>query len=206
MDSICAAKAERACANLKHNLVSLVRMVEVGIALVIVSWFSTRIPFAIRISSDFFRCACALAFSPRFVFLLGNAIVLTLFAKSGNKTISHDHRRSDEVLEEGKRCDELCDHSSCVRVFKRSPSDSEMMRCSDCERLEQKELRRSETENSKSWRGEIGEAETMTTTTTTTTTPTTTQMSDEELRDRVEAFIAKQLRFHIEETMILSEN
>ncbi|KAK9136312.1 hypothetical protein Syun_015642 [Stephania yunnanensis] len=121
---------------------------------------------------------------------------------------SHDHHRSDEVLEEGKRCDELSDHSSgVIRVFKRSRSDSEMTRCSDCERLEEKELRRSETENSKSWRVEIVEAETMTTTTTTaTTTLTTTQMSDEELRDRVEAFIAKQLRFRIEETMISSEN
>ncbi|KAJ8439763.1 hypothetical protein Cgig2_009587 [Carnegiea gigantea] len=59
------------------------RLVEVCVLLVFLSWFSTRLPFAIKISGEYFWRFSALILSPASIFLLGNAIVVTLLAKSG---------------------------------------------------------------------------------------------------------------------------
>ncbi|KAJ4963482.1 hypothetical protein NE237_023421 [Protea cynaroides] len=66
-----------------RKMTNLFRCVEVCVALVLLSWFSTRLPVAVRISGEYFQELCLVLVSPRFVFLAGNVIILTLFAKSG---------------------------------------------------------------------------------------------------------------------------
>ncbi|KAK1301827.1 hypothetical protein QJS10_CPB12g00040 [Acorus calamus] len=82
-----SVKAEKSTAMKRYRRIqklrNLFRAAELLSAVVFFSWFSLRIPFAARIAGDYLRRLSSLLVSPRFVFLLGNAIVLTLFAKSG---------------------------------------------------------------------------------------------------------------------------
>lgn len=66
-----------------QSLAKLFRFVEVCILLVFLSWLSTRLPFVVRISGEYFRKLISLILSPISIFFLGNAIVVTLLAKSG---------------------------------------------------------------------------------------------------------------------------
>ncbi|KAG0458268.1 hypothetical protein HPP92_023425 [Vanilla planifolia] len=61
----------------------LLRCIEAAAAVLLLSYSSAYIPTAARNSGEFLRRAAAFFVSPRFVFLLGNAIVLVLF-KSGH--------------------------------------------------------------------------------------------------------------------------
>ncbi|CAL9122176.1 unnamed protein product [Musa textilis] len=77
---------------------TLLRCLEAVAGLLLFSWFSARLPAAARLSVDFLRRLAAVLLSPRFIFLLGNAIVLLLFAKSGHLSpslllllLSHHH-------------------------------------------------------------------------------------------------------------------
>ncbi|KAF8410568.1 hypothetical protein HHK36_003099 [Tetracentron sinense] len=80
-------KVEKANAMLRYHrlrkIANLFRFVEICVALIMLSWFSTRLPIAIRISGEYFRDLCVVLVSPLFVFFVGNAIIITLFAKSG---------------------------------------------------------------------------------------------------------------------------
>lgn len=80
-------KAEKAKALLKFNrlrtIANLFRLVEIFLVVVLLSWISSRLPFLVKISSDYFRRLIALILSPLFIFLITNAIVITLLAKSG---------------------------------------------------------------------------------------------------------------------------
>ncbi|XP_043705115.1 uncharacterized protein LOC122654924 [Telopea speciosissima] len=83
-DNVKAEKAKAMQRSLRlQKMANLFLYVEVCIALLLLSWFSTRLPFAVRISGEYFRELCLVLVSPCFVFLAGNAIILTLFAKSG---------------------------------------------------------------------------------------------------------------------------
>ncbi|XP_021717846.1 uncharacterized protein LOC110685606 [Chenopodium quinoa] len=66
-----------------QSLAKLFRFVEVCIVLVFLSWLSAHLPFAVRISGEYFRKLVSLILCPTSIFLLGNAIVVTLLAKSG---------------------------------------------------------------------------------------------------------------------------
>lgn len=61
----------------------LLRYIEAAAALILFSYSSTHISAAARNSGEFLRQAASILISPRFVFFLGNAIVLVLL-KSGN--------------------------------------------------------------------------------------------------------------------------
>ncbi|KAG9449704.1 hypothetical protein H6P81_009669 [Aristolochia fimbriata] len=80
-------KAEKAMAMRRYRriqkLANIFRCVEVFVGLVFLTWISFRLPIAIKISGDISRQLLNLIVSPRFVFLLGNAIIITLVAKSG---------------------------------------------------------------------------------------------------------------------------
>ncbi|KAJ8770784.1 hypothetical protein K2173_021431 [Erythroxylum novogranatense] len=79
-------KAEKASAmrsyNQLPNLTRLFRVIEFCLALLCLSWASTRVPFAVRISREVFRRVAGIVSNPLFVFMLCNAIVATLFVKS----------------------------------------------------------------------------------------------------------------------------
>ncbi|KAH0701679.1 hypothetical protein KY285_015957 [Solanum tuberosum] len=59
------------------------RVVEFCFVVLLLLWISTRLPFAVRISGEYFRQIVGLLLSPVFIFILCNFIVLILLLKSG---------------------------------------------------------------------------------------------------------------------------
>lgn len=80
-------KAEKASAMLRYNrlqtLKKLFRLIELCLALVLLSWIFTRLPFALKISSEYCRRLAEVIACPLFVFVVCNSIIITLFVKSG---------------------------------------------------------------------------------------------------------------------------
>lgn len=65
------------------SVAKLFRIVEFGVGIFVLLWSSTRLPFAVKISGEYFRQLMSIILSPLFIFLISNVIVLTLFFKSG---------------------------------------------------------------------------------------------------------------------------
>lgn len=65
------------------SVAKLFRIVEFGVGIFVLLWSSTRLPFAVKISGEYFRQLISIILSPLFIFLISNVIVLTLFFKSG---------------------------------------------------------------------------------------------------------------------------
>lgn len=61
----------------------MLRVVEVCVVLVLISRLSLKLPVAVKNSSEYLREFSLAMNSPRFVFLIGNVIIITLFAQSG---------------------------------------------------------------------------------------------------------------------------
>ncbi|XP_050365834.1 uncharacterized protein LOC126784411 [Argentina anserina] len=80
-------KAEKANAVLRYRQLrkigNLFRLLEVFVVLLLISRLSLQLPNAVMNSSFYFRDISGIMFSPRFVFVIGNIIVIILFAKSG---------------------------------------------------------------------------------------------------------------------------
>ncbi|KAK8529947.1 hypothetical protein V6N13_102837 [Hibiscus sabdariffa] len=64
------------------KMANLLRFVEVCILLVLISRFTTHLPVAVRNSGEYFHGLSVVLVSPRFVFVVGNAIIITLFVKA----------------------------------------------------------------------------------------------------------------------------
>lgn len=81
-------KMEKANAKLRHRrlhkITAMFRLMEFCILLIIVSRFTVQLPVAFKLSGEYFRGFSVTAVSPGLVFILGNAIVLVLFLKSGH--------------------------------------------------------------------------------------------------------------------------
>ncbi|KAK7312323.1 hypothetical protein VNO77_36101 [Canavalia gladiata] len=93
-------QSEKANAILKHRklrrVASLLRLVEVCAVLIFISRFSLQLPVAVRSSSEYFRDLSLFMNSPRFVFLIGNLIIITLFAQSGQFSAQASRRNVQE--------------------------------------------------------------------------------------------------------------
>ncbi|KAG2705673.1 hypothetical protein I3760_05G067300 [Carya illinoinensis] len=81
-------KAEKANAlMLRHRqlqkIANLCRVIEVCVVLVLISRLSMQLALAVKNSTGYFRDVKLVLLSPRFVFFVGNVIIITLFAKSG---------------------------------------------------------------------------------------------------------------------------
>ncbi|XP_012480355.1 uncharacterized protein LOC105795324 [Gossypium raimondii] len=92
-------KLEKKNAMLKHhqlyNTANLLRFVEVFVLLVVIFRFTTtHLPVAVKNSGEYFRGLSVTLVSPRFVFVVGNIIIITLFVKAG-KFSSHDLTTTD---------------------------------------------------------------------------------------------------------------
>ncbi|XP_010530822.1 PREDICTED: uncharacterized protein LOC104807305 [Tarenaya hassleriana] len=189
---------------------SLFRLIELLLLLVLVSKLYFRIPVAVKFSGDAFREAAVFLVSPRFVFVLGNAIVITLFAKSGRYSGGHDpsntaamvdvyqelikksEKRSEmERYEINKRGEErrLVEEKRVERICRRIQSEKSFeavkpeARGGKLKRYESDKYLRicdSDKELVKCSYPEDG-------------------MSNEEFRDKIEAFIARQKRFQKDE-------
>ncbi|KAJ8429815.1 hypothetical protein Cgig2_004399 [Carnegiea gigantea] len=100
-----AIKIEKAKAMQRYRtfkkIATIVRSLEIFVVVVLISWSvfrsSAYLPVAINFSGAFLRRVSSLLFCPHFVFLLGNAIIITLFANSREKTSSEKSVR-DEIF------------------------------------------------------------------------------------------------------------
>ncbi|KAF6144233.1 hypothetical protein GIB67_004906 [Kingdonia uniflora] len=211
-------KAEKSKAMIKYNRLrkirNLFRLIELLLALVLLTWVTTQLPFAIKA----FKQLLLVLISPKFVFLIGNAIVVTLFAKSRNfsnqnppsgtqiyeEFVKNSEKyhvlQEEEVLFEDKQT--VCEEKTTTvksfdvgrKTFRRTQSEKVKANNNNvCERL-RKELRRSETDvcanaevlSEKSREREGGRGQ---------------EMSNEEFQKAIDEFIARQMRFRREETM-----
>ncbi|KAK7352106.1 hypothetical protein VNO80_17523 [Phaseolus coccineus] len=64
-----------------RKIANVLRYAEMCVVLVLVSRLSINLPSTLKNSTDYFRIFMG---SPRFVFFLGNVIIITLFAQSGH--------------------------------------------------------------------------------------------------------------------------
>jgi len=106
-------KAQKACGSYQSknegertsamlHIAKLFRYSELCLAVVLVSWAFARVPFAVRISGEYFRQLSGVIASPLFVFLLCNVIIVTLLAKSGRFFCQNQsgHNGETELYEE----------------------------------------------------------------------------------------------------------
>ncbi|XP_060217310.1 uncharacterized protein LOC132644722 [Lycium barbarum] len=79
-------KVEKVNAVLRYKkcerVTTLFRFIELCIFIVIISRSSTQLPFTFKLSIEYFKGLGVTLISPRFVFVLGNVIVIILFLKS----------------------------------------------------------------------------------------------------------------------------
>ncbi|GMI83591.1 hypothetical protein HRI_002028400 [Hibiscus trionum] len=103
-------KLEKRNATLKHRqlrkVASLLRFLEFCVVLILISRFTFHLPVAFKSSGEYFRGLSLFLVSPRFVFIVGNVIVITLFVKAGQ--FSPQDRTSgtdlyDEFVEKSKK-------------------------------------------------------------------------------------------------------
>lgn len=208
-------KAEKANAILRYNqlrkIANLFRFVEVLVILILVSRLSLHIPHAVKNSGGYVRGLTLALFSPRFVFVLGNVIVITLFVKSGQfssrdsakRFTEHDLydefvKSSGEKSQRAFRDKKPSIPETRVVVAERIKNETVEIRRSNSAIIERPKkaksvLKRSETEKFEKKNEKSGEKsdeclfypEDL--------------MSGDEFRLKVEAFIARQQRFRMEE-------
>ncbi|KAK7386541.1 hypothetical protein VNO78_26849 [Psophocarpus tetragonolobus] len=86
-------KAEKPNAIRRYNIFAFIsktiRILELCIALVLLSWILTRLPFALALSAQFLRRLFSLAASPLVVFAVSNAIIAALVAQSRRLPAPH---------------------------------------------------------------------------------------------------------------------
>ncbi|KAM1151787.1 hypothetical protein FF1_034486 [Malus domestica] len=213
-------KAEKANAILKYRqlrkIAKLFRLIEVLAVLLLLSRFSVQLPQAVKNSASYFKDISGFMVSPRFVFVVGNVIVIILYAKSGRfsaKDSSTDSSGGDlyeEFVQNSEKNQKLrgdgieyqaikkrpedsivseqAPHTSEVKKFTRSQSENlERAVCKSSRHL----LKRSETEkfkeNVQSGGKLVGSVY------------PEDGMSNEEFRSKVESFIARQQKFRLQE-------
>uniref|UniRef100_A0A7N0V2I7 DUF4408 domain-containing protein n=1 Tax=Kalanchoe fedtschenkoi TaxID=63787 RepID=A0A7N0V2I7_KALFE len=193
-----------------YKVRKLVKLLEILSALILVLWSSTRLPVAVKLLAESAKQLCALLLSTPSVFLIGNAIVVALVgsfqsspgpnpdpyeefverSRRMTQTQSHEVELEKQSEEEDSSSaaaaatvPESVDVSevSKVKRYRRTQSESVVLVRPDV----RKELRRSRTgdvgmEGKLAWekRSEVVD-----------------DLSGDEFRRRVEAFIAKQQRF-----------
>ncbi|KAL3614052.1 hypothetical protein CASFOL_042126 [Castilleja foliolosa] len=181
-------KVEKPNTNSKHRsitkLSTLFRFLELFVFVIIVSQFSTQFSFSFNRNGEYFRGISVTLISPRFVFLVGNAIVVVLLLISGQFSTEKGRKSVDFYDEYVEKSQNKSQHKfSRVGYYeaKTTTKKKTMSRCKSenyMERVSVKDLRRSVSEKCRKREEE---------------------MSGEEFRRTVEAFIARQKSFLKEE-------
>ncbi|KAG4939257.1 hypothetical protein AAZX31_16G121200 [Glycine max] len=214
-------KAEKANAIRRHNndifavFSKALRILELCLVLVLLSWILTRLPFALALSAEFLRRLIAFAASPLVVFAVSNAIIAALLAQSRRLSAPHSadslyreflHTRTavtephappspppsppppePEFHDKQVIVETVHDAPSAGAAAKYRRSQSEKIKVDAAGKLpRRKQLRRSETEKRGECLPEILYPQ--------------DELSNEEFQRAIEAFIAKQLRFLREES------
>lgn len=195
-----------------RQIATAFRFLEVVLVLLFLSWCSNHLPLAVKISGGYFRHLLLVAVSPRFVFLVGNTIVIILIAKSRHLSAQNTAGKPDgsdlyeEFLKnsENRRkvvtpvTTELPVEEEKTVIYEekvRNPAYGRSQ--SDVSAPEKKkEIRRAVTDvgRKKEKHGEEGAV----------MLDRKREMSDDEFRLAVEAFIEKQqMRFQKEESMAI---
>lgn len=89
-----------------RKIASLFRVIEICVLLVLLSRFSTQLPIAVKNSGEYFRDLKVVLVSPQFVFILGNVIIITLFAQSRRFSARDSTTKNDlydEFLEKSEK-------------------------------------------------------------------------------------------------------
>lgn len=208
MDSfeIDSIKVEKANAILRYRqlrkITNLFRFIEVCLVLILVSKFSLQLPIAIKVSGDYFRDLSVTLISPRFVFVVGNAIIIILFAKSGQFSGQNQAEKCDET----HLYDEFVEKSE-KGMIEISKSEETLVMVDTYTTYEAKVYRRTQSENPIKDNSDKTHRELRRSVTEKCLKPTDSceknysedVMSDEEFNRKVEAFIARQQRFRREE-------
>ncbi|ESW28063.1 LOW QUALITY PROTEIN: hypothetical protein PHAVU_003G255700 [Phaseolus vulgaris] len=180
-------KAEKANAIQRHNLFAAVsktlRILELCLLLLLLSWLLTRLPFVFALSAQFLTRLLSFAASPLFVFALSNAIIAALLAQS--RRFSAPHSAADALYHDflNTRTPSLVDPAPTTK-FRRSKSEN--WKGDSVKTPRRRHLRRSETEKRRENPPENLYPQ--------------DKLSNEEFQRAIEAFIAKQLRFLREES------
>ncbi|KAK4378334.1 hypothetical protein RND71_000196 [Anisodus tanguticus] len=211
-------KVEKANAMLRYKkrqrVTTLFRFIEFCIFFVVISRLSTQLPLTFKLSTDYFKGLGVTLISPRFVFVLGNVIVIILFLKSGQSSAkdgSMNNVKIDLYDEYKQKCsmnkEAYCEQSKKQRKqsilverqvqkkIHRSHSDNAICLSHD-EKKPRKKLTRSATVGCRKVvkTDSVKPAMTMTT-----TSYPEDEISNDEFRKTVENFIARQQRFLREE-------
>ncbi|XP_052180322.1 uncharacterized protein LOC127793580 [Diospyros lotus] len=172
----------------------LFRFIELFFLLIVISRFSVQLPSSFNLSAEYFRPLAAVVCGPKFVFLIGNAIVLVLLLRSGWLR-SPESAENKPSLNFGEECvdNSLINYQRkesndtvTVRIRndgerKISRSRSENLSREGDEKL-RRQLRRSATERCLKISPAVNSFR-------------EDEMSSEEFRQTVEDFIARQQRF-----------
>ncbi|MQM15151.1 hypothetical protein Taro_048089 [Colocasia esculenta] len=209
-----------------RRAVTLCRWLFEGLALLaLLSWSSDRLPTALAVCTTLLRRLAAVLFHPASAFVLGNLIVVTLFAKSGDLAAEVDP--VSPLPPSPSPCGDALDHP-CYHSYFSAPPPPRLYRCFPLLRTRSSDLpiaavakmrpgeklfRRSETDVgarrrvTERWRpeeavGEAAEAEDGR------RKLAAAEDDNEEFRQRIETFISKQLRFieREEESLLLAAN
>ncbi|PIN03804.1 hypothetical protein CDL12_23672 [Handroanthus impetiginosus] len=116
-------KVEKANAILRYRriqrIATLFRFVEVFVFLIILSRFSAQFAFSLKLSGEYFRGISVTLISPRFVFLIGNAIVIVLFLKSGRFSPKNGEKIDDLYEEYVEKCRQNQNQQLCIKEEKK---------------------------------------------------------------------------------------
>ncbi|KAG5118345.1 hypothetical protein JHK82_032765 [Glycine max] len=186
-------QAEKANAILKHRklrrVASFIRIIEVCTILVFISRFSMQLPVAVKNSSVYFKDLSLFMNSPRFVFLIGNVIIIALFAQfsaQGNNVPEPDLYQ--EFVQNTTK-----NHRHTETVVAEYSKKKQRMKTGQVNNGLKKGYRRCETENGRKSiePAPVEEVARI--------SCPEDGMSNEEFRRTVEAFIARQQRMRKEE-------
>lgn len=212
-------KVEKANAILRYKrlqkVTALFRLMEVFIFLFILTKIPTQLPFSFKFLGDFFRGVFTTMFSPVFIFILGNAIVVILFFKSG-QVASQESESIDFCAEYVERCEKRVDtinkteekikkqgkQGSIVKQGRQSKCDMEQSSPNFCN-IEDQKIHRSKSVDLKRYQHENSRRELRRSATekcrksvncSGVSSYAEDEMSGDEFRRTVEAFIARQQR------------
>lgn len=215
-----------------QNVAKLIRLLELCAALIFLSWTSSRLPFLLTISGDYLQLLKLIILNPLFIFLLGNVIVLTLLANSGqlitgqssaviksetNHYLEFTKNIENRIKLESDNCHSVPEPEEIVYqdkqiitvtsarnhntneltlvtdqiVFRRSQSETLSNNIENSEKPCGK-LQRSETEICRDFASSGGSSVEL-----------VDELSNEEFQRTIEAFIAKQLRSHKKEKVVM---
>ncbi|KAA8537591.1 hypothetical protein F0562_027199 [Nyssa sinensis] len=181
MDShdIDTVKMEKAKAMKRYHrlrsIAKLFRVLEVIVAFTIISWWSTDLPTAVRISGEYILQLSIYLFNPHVVFLIGNAIIISLFALSRQNDARSNSGGTDlydEYIQYSDNCQRNasnCDNETPPPVTAETTENDKQIVClenavtqMECDAVDKaikqatKELRRFERTQSEKLKRELG--------------------------------------------------